>query len=240
MKIKFLLLISLALGLVGNSCTSEVSPETYENGPSADGGFEAKTARHIQENLSDWLTFYKLKITDFKIEHHEAAIGDAFPYYEYGDEPNPEIIGQKPEASETDLNPLLLVYSPDEHFYLDCHFYLRIYKNTSGAIIVEGTDPDASVELWDIKVGRAYRMRFCGPSCIYEDAYFLNKDFVVLAGFSEDFETNTGAVYPYLELVQVESGETWKYKYKEPVKSNTFNYVKQKVERLLKETETVK
>lgn len=236
MKIYSLCLFSLLLGLLLNSCISESAPEQYENGAAADGGFETKTAKRIQENLGDWLQFYQLKISNFKIEKHEEAIGDAFPYYEYGDEPNPEIIGQKPKATETDLNPLLLVYSPDERFYIDCNFYLRIYRNTSGTIIVEGTDPDASVELYDIKEGRGFRMRFCGPSCIYEDAFFLNKGFVVLAGFSEDFEGNIGAVYPYLEVVEIESGETWRYKYEKAVKSNTFNFIKQKVEGLMETT----
>lgn len=84
-----------------------------------------------------------------------------------------------------------LKYSPDSTQFIDLDSYnIDIRKDSHGRWVGTGSGPDTEVSLVDLKQGRKIRLLFMGPGGTVEDAFWIDRDNLVLMGTQESEDNN--------------------------------------------------
>jgi hypothetical protein len=81
--------------------------------------------------------------------------------------------------------------------------------------VVAGWDVDTGVALVDLQRRKWMRLLYCGPSCGYDDAAWIDDDTAVVAGYEEQFSPlcpsrSDCVVRPYLWVYMLSANSlTW-------------------------------
>ncbi len=183
---------------------------------SARSGDLERLAPSVEAGLSEWLAVWRqgspaLDLTQFQREH-EGAMSAEREYYEAPYDPaNPQVASFT--NADLRLKAPLLLYSPDRTRFID--LYLGLEMEERDGRVVAGWDVDAGVALVDLSRKKWMRLLYCGPSCGYDDAMWIDNDTFVVVGYYEDISSRCPGrsdcvVQPYLWLYRVSANTvTW-------------------------------
>lgn len=87
---------------------------------------------------------------------------------------------------------LVDVLSPDSARSLDFDMYLDLDR--------DGREPDSAPVLADFKSDTLWQVSFCGPSCFYDGAYWVDADRFALTGATQSGEQVDGPWCAFLEI----------------------------------------
>jgi len=168
---------------------------------------ESKDSVSTDSRLERWLSYYQIKLLDFT---DTLAV-------------NENKLVARDYNSETDsLYKEFFVLSPDYLYAIDLDSYgLTLERNAQGNLISYGFEVDTEVSLKDLKKKLAYRLLFCGPSCIPQESYWMNSDLVYILGFSDE----NNSKYPTIWSFKIREHRMQEIRYISPIDLKGKNYV---------------
>ncbi|MCB0823947.1 MAG: hypothetical protein KDC09_14715 [Bacteroidales bacterium] len=95
---------------------------------------------------------------------------------------NGNVLADSEPGFDHNFSPYL-IYSKDKSQYLDLDSYQYVFdQDSTGHLILMGTEPDQEVNWVNRKTGEVKRIAFTGPGSTYEDARWINNEEVILFG----------------------------------------------------------
>jgi hypothetical protein len=91
------------------------------------------------------------------------------------------------------------VLSPDSTRSLDFDMYLD-FERAGDGVIEFGREPDSAPVLADFRSDTLWQVAFCGPSCFYDGAYWLDANRFALSGATQTGEQADGPWQGFIEV----------------------------------------
>jgi hypothetical protein len=101
--------------------------------------------------------------------------------------------------SDVRTRALIDVLSPDSTRSLDFDMYLDFDRDPDGRILIE-REPDSAPVLADFKRDTLWRVNFCGTSCAYDGAYWVDAQRFGLTGAQQSGPQYDGPWQGFLEV----------------------------------------
>ncbi len=169
------------------SCSGNDSPAT-DNGNSIETVDETENSVTVDSVLSaeSFNSFDSVGFTTHAKESIQGFNSNSFKLVGTWKEDSLYAVPFQPEQSYFDKYGKLLRFNPDSTYFLDLDSYqIDISKDKTGKYQLDEMGPDTEVALVDTKSGIRKRLIFLGPSASIEEGVWLDKESLLLAGYSE-------------------------------------------------------
>ncbi len=180
--------------------------------PAAGVNVSGKWLKEAEPKLKRWFTWYGERLPDFFAQNF--VVLDTLLEVEF------------PELPVEETDPGFEKYrlpSPDRKLKADLYSYEhKLVSAADGKISLEGTSLDSEVSVSGIKPGYRTRVLFCGSSCYFEDAAWLDDNKLVIAGFSDETDKKN---HPMLWRIDLKQQSVWRYQFPGALPADKDNYI---------------
>ncbi len=185
----FAVLLVVTVAIAGSGCskrssktTSTAAADTLGNG----------VPRVLVPQLNTWVQLWRHAVPQFGLDSLQSRAVGAFTFdYAQGEAGN--------YAEDVRARAGIIVLSPDSTRALDFDTYLDIGPAPDGTIELM-REPDSSPALTDFARDSVWRVAFCGTTCFYDGAYWLERDRFALTGATQTGEQGDGPWCAFLEI----------------------------------------
>lgn len=149
--------------------------------------------RALPPKLVPWVQTWRYAIPSFAPESLTRDESSRFAF----DYAWPGHAGQPSEDAR--VRALIDVLSPDSARSLDFDMYLDFDRDEDGKIQIE-REPDSAPVLADFRSDTLWRVTFCGTSCFYDGAYWVDAGRFALTGATQSGPQADGPWQPFLSI----------------------------------------
>lgn len=183
-------LLLLVLALASAGCSRRAA----ERAPGAAGADTLANGlpRALVPELDAWVRVWRASVPGFAPESLARTEPVPFPF----ESPQP---GQGMRWAETVRSrALILVPSPDSAYAVDFDRYLDF--DSEGGSPDFGREPDSAPMFLDFAHDTLWTIAFCGTSCFYDGAYWVDSRRFALTGAAQTGEDYNGPWQPFLDV----------------------------------------